>query len=217
MTATAPRIAAGVVAIVALGLAQGTWTGRWRARDDAVEAAVARLDRIAMTLGDWRGTAMTLDPRQVEEARIAGYALRRYEHRRASVTVLLVCGRPGPVSLHTPDVCFAGSGYETAGPPARYRAPAGPSAASAEFRAATFSKRTSAVPSHLRAFWSWSAGGPWTAPDVPRLAFGSDPALFKLYVVRDLIGPDERIDDDPSLELIGLLLPELERALSSRR
>ena len=32
------------------------------------------------------------------------------------VTLFLACGRAGPVCTHTPDVCYAGSGYEVEKP-----------------------------------------------------------------------------------------------------
>jgi hypothetical protein len=45
------------------------------------------------------------------------------------------------------------------------------------------------------------------------MAFAPRRALYKLYVVRELDAPAGRIEDDPSLEFLRTLLPELERAL----
>ena len=46
---------------------------------------------------------------------MTGYLLRTYTHRISGETfqVLLVCGKPGPTSLHPPDVCYQGAGYGT--------------------------------------------------------------------------------------------------------
>ena len=51
--------------------------------------------------------------RTMARAGIKGCVYRRYRNPRTgeSVSVLLVCGRGGPISVHTPDVCYAGAGY----------------------------------------------------------------------------------------------------------
>ena len=61
--------------------------------------------------------------------------------------------------------------------------------------------------------WSWSAGGGWKSPDNPRLTFARSRALYKLYLIREMSAPDERIEGDPSLEFVQAFFPELERAL----
>ena len=38
----------------------------------------------------------------------------------SDATALILCGRPGPVSIHTPDVCYRGLGYEPTGSPSRW-------------------------------------------------------------------------------------------------
>src|SRR5438105_7726947 len=91
-----------VFAVVASsGALHGVRTNRW-APSGALERATARLADLPMTVGDWDGQADELDARQAALAEVSGSVLRRYVNRRtgAVVSVLLVCGRPGPVSLH---------------------------------------------------------------------------------------------------------------------
>jgi hypothetical protein len=45
-------------------------------------------------------------------------------------------------------------------------------------------------------FYGWSANGAWEASDHPRLAFASNPVLFKLYVIRELAVPYEPLEGD---------------------
>jgi hypothetical protein len=66
---------------------------------------------------------------------------------------------------------------------------------------------------HLRLFWSWSGDGSWQAPDYPHRTFARYPFLYKLYVIRPLIKPDEPLAGDPCQEFLGLLLPELKKSL----
>jgi hypothetical protein len=203
--------------VIAAGLVHGRWTDRWTT-SHAVEEAVVRLERVPMTLGDWQGRALGLDREVLATAEIAGYIARGYENRRSNavVTVLLVCGRPGPISVHTPDICYAGAGFEPSRPPAVLSLPLERSGPPATLRDAVLVKPSSTVPTSLRILWTWSAAGAWEAPDNPRLAFAPRQFLYKLYVIREPAVADGRIEDDPSLEFLRILLPELELALFGR-
>jgi hypothetical protein len=212
-----PRAFSFVIAlalVIAAGLVHGQWTQRWTT-SSVVETAAARLGRVPMTIGDWRGRSLELNREQLFMAEIAGHVARCYENRlgRTAVTILLVCGRPGPIAVHTPDICYAGAGYEPLGPPVRRTLPIGPSGTPAAFRHAVFAKSNTAVPTYLRILWSWTADGTWDSPDNPRLAFAPHWALYKLYVIRTMDTADEPIEDDPGLTFLQTLLPELKSAL----
>jgi EpsI family protein len=211
-----------VVAIlmtIGSGVVHGHRTGRWGA-SQAVRAAVARLDRVPTAVGDWRGRPATLNPRDVAAVGIDGYLLRRYENGRdgRSVSLLLVCGRPGPVSVHTPDVCYEGAGYRMArSGPLRLAIDAGPGRTRAEFHAVDLEQEGSAAPRRLRIFWAWSGSGAWSVPESPRAAFSRLGAIYKLYVVREATADDGAIEHDPGLDFLRQLLPELEVALDATR
>ena len=73
-------------------------------------------------------------------------------------------------------------------------------------------KESSPTQEHLRIFWAWRApGGGWAAPGNPRLTFARSPALYKLYVIRQMASPDEELETDPALDLISRLLPAWEK------
>jgi hypothetical protein len=205
-----------VAALLALaGLVQGLWTGRWHT-SHALEGALARLDAVPLTVGDWQGRALETDEEQRVQAGAAGCLHRRYEDRRTGevVSILLVCGRPGPVSVHPPDVCFRGAGYEPAAAPARAEVPADAPAPPATFWAAEFVKRDTGLPRRLRVYWAWGADGTWDAPANPRLAFARFPVLYKLYVYREAPpGAEGRPGDDPCLAFMRQLLPALQQTL----
>src|SRR5436190_11210209 len=96
--------------LMAFGIAEGIWTERWH-QSHAAEEAGARLSSIPPAVGDWESREEQLDPRQVVKAELTGSLVRHYTNRSTgvTVTVMLVCGRPGPISVHTPDVCFVDS------------------------------------------------------------------------------------------------------------
>jgi hypothetical protein len=202
-------VATAVVLVIAGGAVHGLWTDRWNWSDEP-GASAAKLDRVALSLDDWRGEDLVNN--YGKPAGVAGMLSRRYVNTRDGqpVTILLVCGRPGPVSIHTPDVCYVATGYEMLSP-TRCNGPA--EAPSAELCTAQFRKTQSTDQTYLRIFWSWNATGTWQAPEDPRRAFFGQQALYKLYVIREMGAADEPLDSDPCLDLMKQLLPELQRAL----
>jgi hypothetical protein len=192
----------------------GLCTARWGQSPELAEA-VARLNRIPMTLGDWGGDPLELASREQQKAGIAGYVLRRYTNRLTGTSVMLslACGRPGPISVHTPEVCYQGIGYKPAGSPTRssIRVPSLPRPA--DFWMNDFRKEDAADSAQLRIYWSWNGQAGWGVPDNPRLAFAGAPVLYKLYVVRVTAADEDVAEKDPSVEFIHLLLPHINAVL----
>jgi hypothetical protein len=199
----------GLALLMPYGVAEGLWTNRWHV-SAGLERATARLAQLPHRVGDWEGRDQELDPRQVARAEMSGYLMRRYTHgpTGAEVSILLVCGRPGPTALHSPDVCYAGAGYAAAQPPARHEiaAGAGDTLWVGDFR------KPGPAPEPLRIYWAWNGAGAWQAPDSPRVQFAHYPALYKLYVIRDL-AHDEPIAEDVSQQFLREFLPVAQRVL----
>lgn len=112
--------AAFLAAVAAAGVAHGLYSDRWERSPDRA-AAAAKLADLPRTIGPWVGEDRSLDPAEVAAAGVDGYAHRVYRNpaTRQAVTLFVVCGRPGPVAVHTPDVCYQASGFMMAGRPAR--------------------------------------------------------------------------------------------------
>jgi hypothetical protein len=215
MLRVAPLLTAFAV-LLGVGAVYGMWTDRWKTSNEP-QASAARVKDVSMILGDWDGKSQELDARQLEAAEIVGHIYREYTNRRTGdvITVLLVCGRPGPISVHTPDVCFRGMGYDFRAPTVHYKLEADGDCPAADFNLATMQKGGPLGSGAVRLFWGWSADGTWKAPDWPRLVFGRKPALFKLYVLRRQPRADEPLAEDPCIGFLRLLLPELQRSLFS--
>ncbi|MCI0458956.1 MAG: EpsI family protein [Gemmataceae bacterium] len=202
-----------VAALIAVsGYVHGVWTDRWSVSQE-LQAAVGRLGRVAPTIGDWQSQPLEMDPRQRDRAGVVGYLFRNYQHARTgkSVLVLVACGRPGPLSVHTPEICYVGAGY-TMADPARYTSPAA-GRPGTDFWTARFTKAGDLVPSRLRLYWSWCGSEGWQAPDSPRRQFAGLGWLYKLYVIQELTHSDERVDEEVCRAFLQQLLPELDRAL----
>jgi hypothetical protein len=206
--------ALGATAFVILtGLAHGYWTERW-GPPLGQQVAAERLALIPLDFGDWRGKDEQLPDGVVRAAGLSGYVLRGYTNGLTgeAVTLLIVCGPPGPISVHTPDVCMAGAGYRMIGEQARKAVAAEGPAGEATFWWADFQRRAGPGPVK-RVLWGWSTGGPWKAVNNPRFTFARARALYKLYVIHDLPPDPGRGDAKAGVDFLGRLLPELHNAL----
>src|SRR5436305_14462199 len=101
---------------------------------------------------------------------MAGYLMRSYVNRRTygSVQVLIICGAPGPTSVHTPDVCYRGAGFSMQGQAVRHIEKRKNAVTPVELWTADFHRSQGLLTQHLRIYWTWSAKGEWVAPGNPR-------------------------------------------------
>ena len=196
--------------ILACGVVHGFWSDRWQPPVETA-AAAARMDALPMEVGDWVGSVVEV--KNPQAGGVAGAIERHYENRRTgdAVSVFLVCGRPGPVSIHTPEACYAANGFVVG---AKSRAAARDKGG--DFWSADAVKTKAAEETRLRIYWGWNDGNGWTAPDDARwtfVAYRRSPVLFKLYVLRDLGGPAPASKDEPCQAFLRAMLPELDRTL----
>jgi len=201
--------AAGLLA--AGGLAHGRLTGRWLDRPTVAQVA-AVMGLVPREIGGWSGEDLELAERDREVGRIAGYVHRRYREATTGVevTMLLVCGPPGPIAGHTPEVCFPGAGFSPAG--AAGRLEVGPGPGTAGFRSGLYAKDDPLGRSEVEVLWTFRSGGRWVATPRPWLRHGSSESLEKLYLVAGapVGGPSPT---EAMRRFARLLLPELDRAL----
>src|SRR5262245_51213533 len=147
-----------VLALVGVsGAVAGFWTNRWVPSQPLQEAA-DRLRQVPLSLDDWVATEGTLDEQAVLQADLAGYISRKYTHRRtgAVVTVLVVCGRSGPICVHTPDVCYGNSGFEQTAT-SRFKLPSGKGAPAADLAILDFRKQEVALPRQVPVIVAWGS------------------------------------------------------------
>jgi hypothetical protein len=206
-----------ILLLTSAGVFHGVLTNRWGANAE-LNAAAARCSHVPACIGEWKSEQEEeLPDAALERAGIAGYVARPYTHpKHGRVHVLLVCGAPDQISKHTPDTCFPGDGFELVGKRRKKLVTPSGDEPSGEFWTAEFKSPKSTGPT-IRAFWAWSDGGAWRAPDGifgPRGAFGGSAYLYKLYVTGTIPSVDEPIETDPSLDFLKMLLPELRVALS---
>lgn len=204
------------VLVVLTGVAHGIWTGRWVVSHELADSVIL-LQNVPMQIGDWKAEGMEIDPHELRMGKIVGYLKRRYTNVSdgTSVSMLIVSGLPGPISVHTPDICFEGAGYQLLSTPTKLTTPYGPGPETADFMWSDFSKKNAPTPMNLRIFWSWNGGGVWRTPDSPRVAHARFWVIYKLYVLHETTGRRDTPAEDLALRFAKVLLPEVDKALAA--
>jgi hypothetical protein len=213
----------GLAVLLGGGVAHGLWTDRWWSPDDLMEAA-ARVealpdDPLAEEKGGWRAEKYEQDPEELKVSGAVAHWGRMFTHADTGekVLVILLCGKAKQMSVHRPEHCYRSAGYEMTA--SARRVWVADSGRSAELWSGNFARDEAGVKTgeaeQIRIYWSWYAPGAssWKAPDSPRLAFAGKRVVYKMYVIRNLT-TSIPAESDPSVELLGRLLPILDNALA---
>jgi len=194
--------------LLACGLVHGYWTDRWIPPTDLTRSA-ERMDDVPLTVGDWDGHPLEVKATAVDP-HLARHLERRYVNRVTgeAVSIALVVGRPGPVSIHTPEVCYSASGYVITS-----RGESAIPGRQEEFFTMDAVRARASEESRIRLLWAWSAGSGWETASAPRLKFAHHRVLYKLYVTRDLTNLGEPSREDPCVTFLQGFLPVLDQIL----
>ena len=208
--------ASGVM-IVTTGFVHGVMTHRW-STDDVHQIAAQQLRELPTEFGDWHSRNEQLSDQAVQFAELSGYVYRQYVNRRTrqSVTLLLMCGLPGPVSVHPPTACFQGAGFKQIGNTERVTVAGDTQSSPHRFRVADFEKPGSLSLEHPRIFWAWSTDGHWGSPESPRLEFAGSRILYKLYVTAETSSASSRATDPLLSEFLREILPHVHQVIAPK-
>lgn len=200
--------------ILGAGYYQGKLVNRWGESQEMTKA-MDRIKQLPESIGDWSSQSLELNAKQLQIAEVSSYVSRMYTNKKNGerVSILLIGGRPGPIAVHSPDVCYQGAGYKMGNKTLQAirgvhegRPP--------EFWVAKFTKEP--VPAPLHIMWAWSAGGLFIAPDTPRLMFYRDPFLYKLYIIREAKSLDAPLVDEAMQQFLKEFYPALEKTLTGQ-
>ena len=197
------------VLLVGSAYVHGRLTDRWGVPTERLDAS-QKVNQLPLVLGDWEGTDDTIDDQSLAIANVNSYVSRRYVHKynRADITILLVCGRPGSVGAHPPEVCYAASGYTAA---EKLTRPFGDDKAWM-----SLFNRQSPNPDTLRIVWAWGTAGRWTASLSPRTEYAANPYLYKFYVIQRVPPTPGTRDDEALNGFLDAFLPACRECLAAK-
>jgi hypothetical protein len=195
------------------GAVHGIFTDRW-APSGELRQALEVLPNVPYGIGPWVGKDQDFEIDDLNRMGIKGCVMRQYKNNLTgeAVSLLIVCGRGGPICVHTPDVCYANAGYREISNETLEEINEGDRKSS--FITARFGKPDGIVPTRLEIFWTWSRDGDdWQAPRNPRLSLARAPALYKMYVVREYLPGTSSDTATTSRNFLTLALPAIRQKL----
>lgn len=177
--------------------------------------------------GEWVGEDVPVDPKILEVAGAEGYIQRTYTHQLTNdqVSVWFIVGNFRQISRHTPNACYAASGFQQLEDVTKQRPDVGVTPAP-EFFTSKFHKETQeGFPIFQRVFWGWwkpeelkegesveDIEIAWKAPEDARVEFGHCRALYKLYFTANT-NEDELPDESVCVDFARVFLPEVHKFL----
>lgn len=177
-----PVLAIGLLGALTVfsGVLQGRLSHRWGMTRDSGEAANV-LKQLPQQFAGWR----LADPETMREAvkdtlQCEGYVLNKYVHESgAVVNFAILLGPPGPISVHTPEICYSSREYTVVQNRDRVNVECKPEGG--EFWRTIFRSKSLDAPM-MHVYYAWSDGGEWNASDSPRFEYAGRPYLFKLQL-----------------------------------
>lgn len=165
------------------GVVQGISSGRWGQRESVREAA-ERLNNIPSSFGAWELKDLQPLSKEVEAilespVYLAGTYINRQTGELVGAVVL--AGPPGPIAVHSPDICYSSAHYEIRDQ--RDVSIGGPHSADKLWQLDLLARSVDATP--LRVYYGWSAGEQWEAPSNPRVSFAGSSLLYKVQIAFD--------------------------------
>jgi hypothetical protein len=210
-----------ILLVLSYGVVEGLWTDRWFPNKELQEAQ-EKFARIPKTFGTWVSEDKEVPERQLRQGEIHASLFRLYIDTESGtrLSVMLLAGRPGPISVHSPEVCLGGRGFALVRPAARNDVPM--SDARCTYWHGEFKLEHPVNPEDVEMYWSWNPGTGWQAANRPRMEFARNRYLYKLYVSRALplsgtrgneTGKDTPEDKGPIPAFLQQFLPEVESIL----
>jgi hypothetical protein len=211
-------LALGLSAVLGLtaasGVIQGHVRNRWGPSQAMLEAA-RKLEGVPQVFGGpqknrWQmKSAEPMEPLAVALLECTGYIHRVYQNRQTGeiVSVFVIVGPAGPISAHTPEICFAAQNY-TRRDNRQQVAIASDQEQDDHFWALSF-KTKNVREDLLRVYYAWTARTNWSAPEDTRFGFVGSPYLYKIQVSSEMPAGSNITNSDTCREFLKDFLPVL--------
>ena len=214
-------IVLGILLLVGLTVVEAKMSDRFQGTNFTAERFSKLLNQVPLKIGDWVGEDQQVADEVRQTAGAIGYVSRSYRNVKSGerVGLWLIVGHARNVCRHTPNVCYASSGFKVRAENNSLQSIDVQGLPPAEFWTNTFLKEDSGGRQLIRVFWAWykpQSDGKveWKAPTNPRFAFGNARGLFKMYFTDEMRDPDETTDRSPCLRFAQDFLPVVDKALS---
>jgi hypothetical protein len=203
---------------VAAGIFHRRMTNSWQT-SPAARVAAERLKAMPVAdFGNWRldrQTEFTPDVLAILEQ--PAYLSRVYQHVQTgdTVTVVVLVGQPGPVSVHTPEICYSSRDYTLAGNRTRREVVAADGHKHQLWNLSLDPNQADQFP--LEVVYGWTTGTAWEPADRPRYEFGGLSHLYKIQLAALTQERRGNSDFDPVQDFLTGFLAQLQPRLVESR
>jgi hypothetical protein len=197
---------AALAVTVVTGWVYGRLTQRWGVAPDLL-AKAQHFESFPTDIGDWQLLETEPLSELIQEMLLcAGYVNQKYVNKTTGETVWLAItlGPAGPISVHTPEICYSSRAYTIEEQRAAVEVPA-PSGKVHSFWRVTF-RSNNPTADVLRVFYAWSTDGVWKASNSPRFEYGGRPALYKLQISSPIPAAEANASREPCKNFLTELL-----------
>lgn len=191
-------LAVGLAVLITLGGRTGMPWVPLVDRGPSAEQYGERILALPDSLGDWQ---LVQDDKLSDDAIRElkcddSYVARRYVHARhgGAVDLILLAGPPGPLTAHTPEICYSANNYrmisnvpfsvgrlDTAESEDGDGSGNGDADGDVPFRSVHL-KSARSEDRDLLVVYAWNDGESWRVPTIPRMAFTSRAAVVKIQL-----------------------------------
>jgi len=217
-------VAVTVVLIATLTFWESIYSDRFRSSSVTAEEFGKRFKEVPTEVGPWVGTDEKVKEETLNQAGAVSHVSRKYVNSEtgASVDLWLIVGHSRDISRHTPDICYPAQGFAQDGSKQKRKIEvAGEEGEQQEatFFTARFRQEQSLGGGGplVRVFWAWNPNTKdeqqWVAPDRQRVAFGNNPALYKMYFTASMPDRNQPISENVALEFAEVMIPAVNQAL----
>lgn len=199
--------------ILASGVYVGKMSNRWGPSQDSL-AAAEKLESFPEEFGKWKlQSSAEMSEAEINELQPGGYISRVYAIPESGerVSVMVVIGPSGPISLHTPTANLGGClyGYKEVEPP--MATAVGDSGD--QFWKATYAENTLDA-NLVRVYYGWTPGNHWAATGkYRRWSLAGYPYLYKIQVMSHHPAGTDLTSNDPCKHFLEDFIPEIEKNL----
>jgi hypothetical protein len=123
----------------------------------------------------------------------------------------VIVGQPGPVSVHTPEICYSSRDYTVAGSRTKHEVVAADGRRHTFWKLALDANNVEGMP--LEVIYGWTTGTQWEATEHPRYLFGGLSHLYKLQLAAVVSDRRSSTDFDPVQDFLTGFLSQLQPKL----
>jgi hypothetical protein len=202
---------AGLLTVLG-GILRGQLSGRWGVAQDAM-VANSVIESLPKEFAEWKLVEEgKMSDVVVQTLQCSQYALRTYRNSSGEqVTVAVLAGPPGPISVHTPEICYSSREFTIIQDrvSSSFKTPQG----NHDFwQLELQSKDVDAM--KMNVYYAWTDGKLWHSSQSPRIQYAGSPFLFKLQLASPYVNNDEDGNvTDPGSRFLGEFLPHWEAAI----